>query len=143
MDLCQLITTNSEIDNNQALITGVGQEKIAIPVPSIITIENINPSDISLVDSSDVIYLRGHVIPLLYLDKFFGIESDKKDNENITAVICKHNDSHIGLVVDTLFGQEDIESKPLGVLSNNKFFSGASILSDDLAMIIDVPALIA
>ena len=138
----QLITTN-DIDSTQALITGVGEERIAIPLPSIITIENVTPSEISQVDSEDVIYLRGRVIPLLYLDKFFGLKASDEKKDSITAVICMHNDSYIGLVVDTLFGQQDIESKPLGILNNNKYFSGASILSEDLAMILDVPALIA
>ena len=141
MDLCQIVTT--ELDDTQALIAGVEDEMVAIPVPSIITIENIARSEISRVDSDDVIYLRGHVIPLLYLDELFGFKPSESIREELTVVVCNHNGSHVGLVVDELFGQQDIDSKSLGILEDNKYFSGASILEDNIAMIIDVPSLIA
>jgi two-component system chemotaxis sensor kinase CheA len=144
MDLCQIVTTNVEnVNTSEALITCVKDELIAIPLPSIISIEDVAASEISLVDSDDVIYLRGRVIPLLYLDKLFNFVNETEKKDKITAVICSHNDSYVGLVVDDLLGQQEIESKPLGILSDNKLFTGASILSDNLAMILDVPALIA
>ncbi len=142
MDLCQIVTP--ETDTTQALIAGVREEMVAIPLPSILTIENIAASEISLVDSEDVIYLRGHVIPLIYLDKLFDLEVSNEEKENITVIVCVHNDSYVGLVVDTLFGQKDIERKSLGILEDNQFFSGASILEDDdVAMILNVRSLIA
>lgn len=142
MDYCQIVTP--EVDTTQALIAGIGDEMVAIPLPSILTIENIAKSDISLVDSSDVIYLRGRVIPLIYLDELFNLESSNAAKDSITVVVCTKDESCVGLVVDTLFGQRDIESKSLGILDSNKFFSGASILADDdVAMILNVDSFIA
>ncbi len=142
MDLCQIVTP--EVDTTQALIAGIDNQMVAIPVPSIITIENIAVSDISLVDSEDVIYLREHVIPLVYLKELFKIGTETKSNETITVIVCAHNNSYVGLVVDKLFGQQDIEEKSLGVLANNQFISGASIISeDDVAMVLKVQSFIA
>ena len=142
MDYCQIVTP--DVDTTQALIASINQELVAIPLPSILTIENILVSSISLVDSEDVIYLRGRVIPLIYLDELFGIESTREGKESITVVVCMHNDTYVGLVVDTALGQLDIEHKSLGILDDNKFFSGASILEDEkVAMIIDVKSFVA
>ncbi|MBE5910244.1 chemotaxis protein CheW [Pseudobutyrivibrio sp.] len=142
MDFCQIVT--SETDTTQALIAGVRNELVAIPLPSILTIESVAKSDISLVDQEDVIYLRGRVIPLIYLDKLFELEPFAEEEDSITVVVCIHNDSCVGLVVDTLMGQKDIETKSLGILEDNQFFSGASILEDnDVAMIINVQSFIA
>ena len=133
-----------EIETEQALVASIANELIAIPVPSVLTIENVAISDISLVDQSDVIYLRGRVIPLIYLRELYGFECSNENQENITVVVCMHNDACIGLVVDSLVGQKDIESKSLGILSDNQFFSGASIIEEDsVAMVVSVESFIA
>ena len=55
-----------------------------------------------------------------------------------------HKDIYLGLVVDKLYGQNDIEEKSLGILdNNNKFFSGATIMDDAIALVLDVESLIA
>ena len=69
MELSQIVT--SETEASQALIAGIGDGKVAIPLSSILTIENISASDINSVNFEDVIYLRGQVLPLVYLDKLF------------------------------------------------------------------------
>ena len=145
MESFELITTDTNTDDNtqQALIAGINDETYAIPLSSVLTIENVAVSDISSVDQEAVIHLRGRIIPLIYLDKLFKIESCKEDEDNITVVVCMHNDACFGFVVDKLYGQRDITSKSLGVLQDNAFFAGASILEDDIALILDVPAFVA
>ncbi len=144
MESFELITTDTKTDNSQqALIAGINDETYAIPLSSVLTIENVAVSDICSVDQEAVIHLRGKIIPLIYLDKLFKIESSREDNDNITVVVCMHNDACFGFVVDKLYGQRDITRKSLGVLQGNEFFEGASILDDAVALILNVQSFVA
>ncbi|MBR3770637.1 MAG: chemotaxis protein CheA, partial [Clostridium sp.] len=128
----------------QALMVVVGGEKYAISLGNIQTIEDISPSDIKFVQSKEVITLRGTVIPLVRLNKVLGIESTKKENENLIAVIVKKGDKLAGLIIDELMGQQEIVIKSLGTYINkSKEISGATILGDgEVALILDTNALL-
>ena len=128
----------------QALMVVVGGEKYAISLGNIQTIEDISPSDIKFVQSKEVITLRGTVIPLVRLNKVLGIESTKKENENLIAVIVKKGDKQAGLIIDELMGQQEIVIKSLGTYINkSKEISGATILGDgEVALILDTNALL-
>ena len=128
---------------SKALIAGVRDEKIAIPLSAVLSIENVPVSEINSVNFEDVIYLRGQVIPLVYMDNLFDLGEAKVKTDNINVVICMYKDTYLGLVVDQLFGQEDIDKKSLGILDDNQFFKGATILNDAIALILDVESLIA
>ncbi|MBQ9989711.1 MAG: chemotaxis protein CheA [Lachnospiraceae bacterium] len=128
----------------QALMVGVGGEKYAISLAAIDTIEDISPEDIKLVQSKEVITLRGNVIPLVRLNEVLGIESLKDSSENLTAVIVKKGDKQAGLVIDELSGQAEIVIKSLGkYINKSKVISGATILGDgEVALILDTNALL-
>lgn len=128
----------------QALMVIVGGEKYAISLGSIQTIEDINPSEIKLVGNSEVINLRGSVIPLIRLSKELDIESLKTPEDNLIVVIVKKGEKLAGLVVDELMGQQEIVIKSLGKYINKcKIISGATILGDgEVALILDANALI-
>ena len=128
----------------QALMVVVGGEKYAISLGSIQTIEDISPSDIKFVQSKEVITLRGNVIPLVRLNKVLGIESTKKEDENLIAVIVKKGDKQAGLIIDELMGQQEIVIKSLGkYINKSKEISGATILGDgEVALILDTNALL-
>ena len=128
----------------QALMVIVGGEKYAISVGSIQTIEDISPSEIKLVGNSEVISLRGSVIPLIRLSKELDIESLKSPEDNLIVVIVKKGEKLAGLVVDELMGQQEIVIKSLGrYISKCKIISGATTLGDgEVALILDANALI-
>lgn len=128
----------------QALMVVVGDEKYAISLGSIQTLEDISPADIKLVQNKEVINLRGQVIPLIRLNKVLDIESKKSKNENLVVVIVKKGDRMAGLVIDELIGQQEIVIKSLGkYIKQCKFISGATILGDgEIALILDANALI-
>ena len=128
----------------QALMVVVGGEKYAISLGNIQTIEDISPSDIKFVQSKEVITLRGNVIPLVRLNKVLGIESTKKEDENLIAVIVKKGDKQAGLIIDDLMGQQEIVIKSLGkYINKSKEISGATILGDgEVALILDTNALL-
>ena len=128
----------------QALMVTVGGEKYAISLGSIQTIEDISPADIKLVQNSEVINLRGTVIPIIRLSKELDVESCKSMDENMVVVIVKKGEKLAGLVIDELMGQQEIVIKSLGKYINKcKIISGATILGDgEVALILDANALI-
>lgn len=128
----------------QALMVVVGDEKYAISLGSIQTLEDIVPGDVKLVQNKEVIHLRGQVIPLIRLNEVLDIESKKSPDENLIVVIVKKGDKMAGLVIDELIGQQEIVIKSLGkYIKQCKFISGATILGDgEIALILDANALI-
>lgn len=128
----------------QALMVEVGGEKYAIPLGSINGIEDIGKDEISFVQSKEVIHLRGKVIPILRLHKLLDIEPEEKDPESLIVVIMQKADQQIGLVIDQLLGQQETVIKSLGRhITNDKLFSGATILGDgEVALILDTNTLI-
>lgn len=127
----------------QALMVVVGDEKYAISLGSIETIENITDKDIKYVQAKEVINLRGAVIPLIRLDDMLDIRKEKGGDENLVVVIVRKGDKQAGLVVDELIGQQEIVIKSLGKYINKcKFISGATILGDgEVALILDANAM--
>ena len=104
----------------QALMVEIRDEKYAIALASIQTIEYISTSDIKYVDFEPV-----------------------EDDENLTVVIVQKGDKTAGLVIDNLIGQQEIVIKSLGeYISTTKLISGATILGDgEVALILDVNTL--
>ena len=128
----------------QALMVVVGDEKYAISLGSIETIENITKEDIKYVQAKEVINLRGTVIPLVRLDEMLDIREERCNRDNLVVVIVRKGDKQAGLVVDELIGQQEIVIKSLGkYISKSKFISGATILGDgEVALILDANAMI-
>ena len=127
----------------QALMVVVGDEKYAISLGSIETIENITGEDIKYVQAKEVINLRGAVIPLIRLDDMLDIPKEQRNDDNLVVVIVRKGDKQAGLVVDELIGQQEIVIKSLGKYINKcKFISGATILGDgEVALILDANAM--
>ena len=128
----------------QALMVEVRNEKYAIPLNSIVTIEDVLVSDIKYVQQKEVINLRGMVIPLVRLDEILECPPSEEEQENLVIVIVKKGDKQTGIVIDNLLGQQEIVIKPLGKYINiHKIISGATILGDgEVALIIDSSSLI-
>lgn len=127
----------------QALMVVIGNEKYAIALGSIETIEDITDQDVKLVGAKEVINLRGNVIPLIRLNEILDIESSRVEGSNLIVIIVKKGDSLAGVVVDELMGQQEIVIKSLGkYINSDRMISGATILGDgEVALILDANAL--
>jgi len=128
----------------QALMVELGNEKYAIPLGSIQTLEDVPVGDIKYVQSKEVISLRGMVVPLIRLDKVLDVPQREEEPETLTVVIVSKGEKLAGLVVDSLIGQMEIVIKSIGkYINNNKMISGAAILGDgEVALIIDANTLV-
>ncbi len=133
----------------QALMVDVSGEKYALPLNSVVTIEEILPDDIKYVHTKEVINLRGSVIPIVRLNEVLDIEPVEPeegllDDEGMIVVIVKKGDKQAGLLIDKLLGQQEIVIKPLGkYIKAPKLISGATILGNgEVALIIDSNTLV-
>jgi len=123
----------------QALLVKVADLVYAIPIVSIDSTLNLPTSEIQIVQSREVVVIRGEIIPVVWLKEVFNHPQEEKP-DNIHVVIVKAGNKKYGLVVDGLLGQDDIVIKSLGkLLKDVNEFSGAAILGDgSIALILEI-----
>ena len=127
----------------QGLLIRVGNETYAIPITSVLDSHRIKESDIRMIDNYEVFNVREDVISLLRLSRLFNIQSDNNREYNY-VVIVGSGDKKMGLMVDSLIGEEDVVIKPLrDKYTNVPGIAGATILGDGtVSLIIDVSQLL-
>ena len=128
----------------QSLMVIIGEEKYAIPLGCIDTIEDIPVTEIRRVEKKEVINLRGSVIPLVRMADILEVPVKAKEKDNLMVVVVTKGDRKAGLVVDDLIGQLEIVIKSIGkYINNSKIISGATVLGDgEIALILDANALV-
>ncbi len=135
----------------QTLIVGIGDEVFAIPLNSVVETLRIKESTIQTIDKHEVINLRKSVLSLLRLGEEFGVSESavssvnaKSSDREIYVVVVALAEKKIGIVVDDLFGQEEVVIKSLGDYQlGYKGISGATITGDGkVVLIIDVASMI-
>ncbi|WP_202708766.1 chemotaxis protein CheA [Sporosalibacterium faouarense] len=126
----------------QALLIKLQDEIYAIPISSIREISPISSKDITKVQDQEVVLFRNRTLPIVRLNKKLGLEQ-KKDKEELIAVIVKKGDKEAGVIVDNLIGQQEIVIKSLGkYLTGIKYIAGATILGNgEISLILDVNSL--
>lgn len=128
----------------QSLMVIIGDEKYAIPLGSIDTIEDIPIEEIKRVERKEVVNLRGSVIPLVRMAEILDVPVKKPEKNTVTMVVVAKGDKKAGLIVDDLIGQLEIVIKSIGkYINNSKIISGATVLGDgEIALILDANALV-
>ena len=126
----------------QALLIKVGEETMAISLGYIDRVIEYKDDKVKKTNNKEVIIYNGNVIPLVRLNEKLSLKSS--GNKKYYIVIVKVAEATVGLLVDSLLGQQEIVIKPLGkTLKNLKEYIGATILGDGLVtLILDVAALI-
>ena len=127
----------------QGLLIRVGTQIYAIPITSVLESHRIRPEEIKVIDNYEVFNVREDVISILRLNQLFRIPS-KKNSEYNFIVIVGSGDNKMGLMVDSLIGEEDVVIKPLkDRFTNSPGIAGATILGDGtVSLIIDVSQLL-
>ncbi|HHX11246.1 MAG TPA: chemotaxis protein CheA [Clostridiales bacterium] len=128
----------------QALMVIIGDEKYALPLGSIQTVENVKLSDIKQVEGKEVINLRGHVVPIIHLSNVLDCKVSEDKADELLVAIVKKGERLGGMVVDQLIGQQEIVIKSIGkYIKSSKLISGATILGNgEVALILDVNSLV-
>ncbi|MCL1817721.1 MAG: chemotaxis protein CheA [Spirochaetaceae bacterium] len=127
----------------QGLLVKVGNEKYAIPISSVIDSHRIKPQDIRILDNYEVFNVRDDVVSLMRLNRLFRIQTEE-NKDYYFVVIVGSGEEKMGLIVDSLIGEEDVVIKPLrDQFTNVPGIAGANITGDGtVSLIIDVPQLL-
>ena len=129
----------------QALLVKVGEDSFTIPLANVEETLRVAQDEISLVEDTEVMYLRGKTLPIFRLSVLFNLKSTQKtEQHNFFVVVVNTGNQKVGLMVDALLGQEEVVIKPLvDYLHEQNCFSGATIIGDGrISLILDVYELI-
>lgn len=123
----------------QALMMRSGNEIYAMPLDTVESVETIQKSTIHQVTGKDVVVFRNKTIPMYRLTELLEVPNALKEEEELTVVMAKKGNKTVGVVVDSLIGQQEIVIKTLNNnLTRTKMVSGATILGNgEVALIIN------
>ncbi|MBE9869796.1 hybrid sensor histidine kinase/response regulator [Campylobacter concisus] len=127
----------------QSLLVGTQEEFYAIPLASVLETVRVPIDDIYTIDGKNVLRLRDEVLSLVRLADVFGVEKVFDGGDHTYVVIIGVAEAKLGIIVDTLVGQEEIVIKSMGdYLQNIPGIAGATIRGDGrVTLIIDVGAM--
>jgi two-component system chemotaxis sensor kinase CheA len=123
-----------------ALMVRVGDNLFTVPLANVEETLRIFSKEITTVEGTEVIHLRGRTTPIFRLSVLFNIPSSYQESDKFFVVIVNAGLRKIGLVVDELLGQEEVVIKPLvDYLQEKSGLSGATIIGDGrVSLILDV-----
>jgi two-component system chemotaxis sensor kinase CheA len=128
-----------------ALIVRAEGQVFALPLASVSEALSLDEGSVKALDGREVVTLRGSTLPLCRLSRLLSLDPDPAaaSRHGFVVVIALGN-RRLGLVVDHLFGQQDIVIKPLGrSLHAVRGFAGATELGDQrVGLVLDAAALI-
>ncbi|WP_149722955.1 chemotaxis protein CheW [Campylobacter concisus] len=127
----------------QSLLVGTQEEFYAIPLASVLETVRVPIDDIYTIDGKNVLRLRDEVLSLVRLSDVFGVNKVFDGGDQTYVVIIGVAEAKLGIIVDTLVGQEEIVIKSMGdYLQNIPGIAGATIRGDGrVTLIIDVGAM--
>jgi len=127
----------------QALLVGVQEEYYAIPLASVLETVRITQDEIYTVENRQVLRLRDDVLSLVHLADIFDVKRVLEGHDHTYVVVLGLAESKIGIIVDSLVGQEEIVIKNLGeYLKGMDGIAGATIRGDGgVTLIVDVAAI--
>ncbi len=123
-----------------SLLVGVNHATFAIPLVMITETLRLEKTDIKHVYRKPVTLLRGNVLSLLKLSDIFNFVENDEQQKYLFAVVVQSGKQRVGLIVDSLVGEEEVVVKSLGAfIGDIPGISSAAILGDGkVALIVDV-----
>jgi two-component system, chemotaxis family, sensor kinase CheA len=140
----------------QALLVRAGNQNFALPFSQVDRSVRVPIKNIKKAFDQEVAVVEKEDIPMVRLDKIFGLEhkggvffteeemQEKKHVAELMVIAKKENMPAVGLVIDELIAEQEVVVKPLkGVLKQSKGFAGVTLLGDGRpALILDVATLV-
>lgn len=126
-----------------SLLVKVYKSTFAIPLLTITETLRLDNSEIKYICQKPVTLLRGNVLPLIHLAEIFNLAQSEEHRKHLFAVVIHLGKQRVGLIVDSLIGEEEVVVKPLGTLIGEiSGISSSTILGDGrVALIVDVVSL--
>lgn len=127
----------------QALVVGVGEQRFAIPLTSVLESLLIDDAEILRSEGRELLNLRGEPLPLWRLHVEFGLSAPPRGARQAVVVVGLA-DLRVGLLVERLEGQQDAVIKPIqGPVRSVRGIAGATELGDrGTVLVVDVAALV-
>lgn len=127
----------------QALLVGAQEEYYAIPLASVSETVRISLDEIYTIEGRNVLRLRDEVLSLVRLSDIFGVKQVYEPGEHTYVVVIGLAESKLGVIVDTLVGQEETVIKSMGdYLQGIDGIAGATIRGDGgVTLIVDIASL--
>jgi two-component system chemotaxis sensor kinase CheA len=128
-----------------ALMVRAGGQIFALPLASVSEALSFEEAAVRSLDGREVITLRGATLPLCRLERLLRITRPADEHQRRRfVVVAAVGSRRLGIVVDHLYGQQDIVIKPLGrSLSEVRGFAGATELGDQrVGLVLDAAAII-
>ncbi|WP_324170917.1 chemotaxis protein CheA [Sulfurimonas sp.] len=108
-----------------------------LPMDSVSETVKLERSEIEYLHNEPFVYIRGEVIPLLFIKSM--LDEEIMIDEPMSIVVLKIKDNLLAVVVNKFLGQLDVVQKPLaGVMEGHPLFSGTALLGNgQIIMAID------
>lgn len=108
-----------------------------IPMDSVSETVKLDRSEIEYLHNEPFVYIRGDVIPLLFIKSM--LDESCLNNEPLSIVVLNIKDNLLAVVVNQFLGQLDVVQKPLvGIMEGHPLFSGTALLGNgQIIMAID------
>lgn len=121
----------------------VDEETYIIPLISIVETILADKNTMSSIAGEDkLLHFRDEYIPLIHLRSLFRLPAESDQSDSLIAIV-ENGGQKVGLVVDELYGQQQVVIKSLEVnFKRIEGFAGATILGDgSVALILDIAGL--
>jgi len=100
-----------------------------IPMDSVSETVKIEHSEIEYLHNEPFVYIRGDVIPLLFIKSM--LNEDEMKEKPLSIVVLNIKDNLLAVVVNDFLGQLDVVQKPLvGIMEGHPLFSGTALLGN-------------
>jgi len=123
-----------------ALLVGVSDQTLVVPMNSVLEIVRIRPETIQSVKGIPVVFLRDRVMPIIHLRDYFHLPACSSTKKYLQVVIVGVAEKRVALVVDELHGNQEIVKKSLGErVGDPHGVTGATILGDgQVGLLLDI-----
>ena len=100
-----------------------------IPMDSVSETVKIERNEIEYLHNEPFVYIRGDVIPLLFIKSM--LNEDDTQDKPLSIVVLNIKDNLLAVVVNEFLGQLDVVQKPLvGIMEGHPLFSGTALLGN-------------
>jgi len=100
-----------------------------IPMDSVSETVKLERDEIEYLHNEPFVYIRGEVIPLLFIKSM--LDEEEMEGKPLSIVVLNIKDNLLAVVVNKFLGQLDVVQKPLvGIMENHPLFSGTALLGN-------------
>lgn len=132
-----------------SLMAAVDGDVFSLPIESIVEIVSVPRRMLGTVHGMLTASIRGRIVSVVNLRDIFTWRQNSSrrgasETSDCTLVVLGHDGEEIGMVVDSVLGEDDVVIKSLAENYRNvRGIAGASILGDGrVSLILDIPTLI-